>query len=86
MTLVSNDPNWWPSINSYRISSYFVVVYSSGVTYDWALTFGQEVELIWRQHWSLMTILYLSLRYIGIIYVVVSILYGVPTISVGDTG
>ncbi|KAG1830692.1 hypothetical protein DFJ58DRAFT_267579 [Suillus subalutaceus] len=27
--------------------------------YDWALTFGQEVKLIWRQRWSLMTFLYL---------------------------
>ncbi|KAG2341776.1 hypothetical protein BDR05DRAFT_1001351 [Suillus weaverae] len=63
MTLVSDDPSWWPYINSYRVSSYFVVAASAGVTYDWvlpALTLGQEVELIWRQRWSLMTVLYLS--------------------------
>ncbi|KAG0702317.1 hypothetical protein DFH29DRAFT_504425 [Suillus ampliporus] len=45
------------------------------------LTFGQEVELIWqRQHWSLMTFLYLSVRYLGIIYAVLTILFSVPTI------
>ncbi|KAG1788432.1 uncharacterized protein HD556DRAFT_1447831 [Suillus plorans] len=41
-----------------------------GVMYDWvfsALTFGQEVELVWRQRWSLMTVLYLSVRYLGIL-------------------
>ncbi|KAG2107446.1 uncharacterized protein F5147DRAFT_837373 [Suillus discolor] len=37
------------------------------ITYDWALTFGQEVELVWRQRWSLMTVLYLSVRYLGIL-------------------
>ncbi|KAG2347255.1 hypothetical protein BDR05DRAFT_997016 [Suillus weaverae] len=77
MTLVSNDPIWWPSINSWRISSYCIVAAGVGVTYDWvfpALTFGQEVELVWRQQWSLMTILYLSVRYLGILYAVVGIL------------
>ncbi|KAG2034712.1 hypothetical protein BDR03DRAFT_964321, partial [Suillus americanus] len=51
-----------------------------GLIYDWALTFGQEVELIWRQRWSLMTFLYLIVRYVGIGWVVV------PTISMTDTG
>ncbi|KAG1737319.1 hypothetical protein EDB19DRAFT_988321 [Suillus lakei] len=25
MTLISNDPTWWPTINSYKIYSYFLV-------------------------------------------------------------
>ncbi|KAG2086591.1 uncharacterized protein F5147DRAFT_781576 [Suillus discolor] len=29
------------------------------VVYDWVLTLGREIELIWRQRWSLMTALYL---------------------------
>jgi hypothetical protein len=24
MTLVSNDPGWWPTINSNRVASYFM--------------------------------------------------------------
>ncbi|KAG1834335.1 hypothetical protein DFJ58DRAFT_750188 [Suillus subalutaceus] len=44
----------------------FAVAASVGVMYDWVLTFGQEVELIWRQRWSLMTVLYLGVRYGGI--------------------
>jgi hypothetical protein len=23
MTLISNDPSWWPSIEAYRVQSYF---------------------------------------------------------------
>ncbi|KAG1744017.1 uncharacterized protein EDB91DRAFT_207454 [Suillus paluster] len=84
MTLVSDDLSWWPSIKSYNISSYFAVAASAGVMYDWALTFGQEVELVWRQRWSLMTALYLGMRYLGIIYAVMLVQVGVPTIPVTD--
>ncbi|KAG1766824.1 hypothetical protein EV702DRAFT_1271868 [Suillus placidus] len=70
MTLVSNDPSWWPLINANIIFSYFAVVGCAGIIYDWVLTLGQEVELIWRQRWSLMTFLYLSVRYVGIAFVV----------------
>ncbi|KAG2126238.1 hypothetical protein DEU56DRAFT_983014 [Suillus clintonianus] len=84
MTLISDDPSYWPLINSGRVSSYFIVAAGVGVAYDWALTFGQEVELVWRQRWSLMTILYLSLRYLGILYIVLNILGNVPTILLTD--
>ncbi|KAG2338072.1 hypothetical protein BDR05DRAFT_728134 [Suillus weaverae] len=48
------------------------------------LAFGQEVELIWRQRWSLVTVLYLSVRFLAIGYVVTYILVNVPTISMTD--
>ncbi|KAG2359083.1 hypothetical protein BDR07DRAFT_1488668 [Suillus spraguei] len=66
MTIVLNDPTWWPVINAFRFSSYFAVASFVVVMYDWALTFGQEVELVWRQRWSLMTVMYLGVRYLGI--------------------
>ncbi|KAG1884724.1 hypothetical protein F4604DRAFT_185759 [Suillus subluteus] len=84
MTLVSNDPSWWPLINTSVVFSYFAVAASVGLMYDCALTFGQEVKLIWRQRWSLMTFLYLIVRYVGIGYVVMYILISVPTISTTD--
>ncbi|OJA15977.1 hypothetical protein AZE42_13761, partial [Rhizopogon vesiculosus] len=43
MPVVSNDPIWWPVIQSYRIFSYFEVASFIAVIYDWVLTFGQEV-------------------------------------------
>ncbi|KAG1750041.1 uncharacterized protein EDB91DRAFT_1244634 [Suillus paluster] len=84
MTVVSDDPSFWPIINASRIGSYFTVVAAVGVIYDWALSSGQEIELIWRQRWSLMTALYLSVRYLGIIYAVIIVLLTVPTISGTD--
>ncbi|KAG2055314.1 hypothetical protein BDR06DRAFT_954074 [Suillus hirtellus] len=86
MTLVSNDSSWWPFINSYRIFSYFTVAASVGVIYDWVLTFGQEVELFWKGRRSLMTVLYLSIRYVGIGYVILKVLINVPTISITSSG
>ncbi|KAG2124231.1 hypothetical protein DEU56DRAFT_917104 [Suillus clintonianus] len=66
--IVSNDPAWWSFLSYGRFFSYFVVASFAVVVYDWALTFTQEFELIWRQRWSFMTILYVCVRYIGILY------------------
>ncbi|KAG2133259.1 uncharacterized protein EDB93DRAFT_888281 [Suillus bovinus] len=85
MTIVSNDPSLWPVIDAYRFFSYCVVAAFVAVTYDWALTFGQEVELVWRQRWSLMTFLYLAARYLGIFYAALTVLSTLPTILVTDT-
>ncbi|KAG1787059.1 uncharacterized protein HD556DRAFT_1449114 [Suillus plorans] len=71
--MVSNDPMWWPSINVHRFASYFSVAAFVVITYDCALTFGQEVELVWRQRWSLVTVLYLSVRYLGILFIALSV-------------
>ncbi|KAG2103696.1 uncharacterized protein F5147DRAFT_274531 [Suillus discolor] len=68
MTYVSNDPSYWPTISFNIFSSYWNVAAGVVVVYDWVLTLGQEIELVWRQRWSLMTVLYLIIRYIGIPY------------------
>ncbi|KAG2341202.1 hypothetical protein BDR05DRAFT_965555 [Suillus weaverae] len=69
MTVVSNDPSWWPTINWNIVYSYWTVAAGTVVVYDWVLTLGQE-----RQRWSLITVLYLIIRYIGLPYFVVYIL------------
>ncbi|KIK45378.1 hypothetical protein CY34DRAFT_542502 [Suillus luteus UH-Slu-Lm8-n1] len=74
MPTISNDPSWWPLINATRIGSYFIAAAFAGVMYDWVLTLAQEIELVWRQRWSLITFLYLSVRYLGMLYVVITIL------------
>ncbi|KIK36117.1 hypothetical protein CY34DRAFT_811550, partial [Suillus luteus UH-Slu-Lm8-n1] len=68
MTFISNDTSWWPVIDMDLFYSYWTVATGVVVVYDWVLTIGQEIELIWRQRWSLMTVLYLVIRYIGIPY------------------
>ncbi|KAG1785228.1 uncharacterized protein HD556DRAFT_1531711 [Suillus plorans] len=85
MTVVSNDPAWWLAINTNRLDSYFAVAAFVAAMHDWLLTFGQEVELVWRQRWSLMTALYLGARYLGILYAVLNMLTSVPTTSLTDT-
>lgn len=86
MTIVSNDPSWWPLINWSIIFSYFVVASSVAMSYDWALTLGQEIELIWMQRWSHMTILYLGVRYGGILTFVINMLASLPSVSLTDAG
>ncbi|KAG1782866.1 hypothetical protein EV702DRAFT_231270 [Suillus placidus] len=84
MTIVSNDPSWWPLINSNIVLSYWIVAASAVVVYDWILSLGKEIELIWRQCWSLMTLLYLVIRYIGLLYYVLYILRNMPSVSLTD--
>ncbi|KAG1789540.1 uncharacterized protein HD556DRAFT_1493076 [Suillus plorans] len=86
MTYVSNDRSYWPNINLDIFVSYWTVAAGVVVVYDWVLTLGQEIELIWRQRWSLMTVLYLIIRYIGIPYSVVIILGFAPFVSLPDAG
>ncbi|KAG0693099.1 hypothetical protein DFH29DRAFT_965639 [Suillus ampliporus] len=79
MTYVSNDPAWWPVIYQARITSYFIVASLTAVVYDWALTFGQEhdhtVDLGQMRRWSLMTVLYICVRCLGILYSVYILKY-----------
>ncbi|KAG2103759.1 uncharacterized protein F5147DRAFT_275193 [Suillus discolor] len=84
MTFISNDPSWWLYINLDIFVSYWAVAAGVVVVYDWVLTLGQEIELIWRQRWSLMTILYLIIRYIGIPYSVVNLLQTMRSVSLTD--
>lgn len=84
MTLVSNDPAYWPLISVYRVSSYSVVASVTAVAYDWVLTSGQEFELLWRRRWSLMTVLYFCVRFIGILYSVLNIASSIPSLSLTD--
>ncbi|OJA14341.1 hypothetical protein AZE42_12310 [Rhizopogon vesiculosus] len=36
MTIVSNDPSWWPVIGYLRGISYFEVACFTAVVYDWS--------------------------------------------------
>ncbi|KAG1798102.1 uncharacterized protein HD556DRAFT_1306152 [Suillus plorans] len=61
MTLVSNE---------FRLVA--VHAFDPITSYIVELIFGREVELVWRQHWSFMTVLYLSVRYAGILHAIIS--------------
>ncbi|KAG1784730.1 uncharacterized protein HD556DRAFT_1531904 [Suillus plorans] len=85
MTYVSNDPSSWPHISSTIFFSYWTIAAGVVVIYDWVLTLGQEIELIWRQRWSLMTVLYLIIRYIGIPFSVVNVLSTIAYYALNGT-
>ncbi|KAG2032797.1 hypothetical protein BDR03DRAFT_1094744 [Suillus americanus] len=78
MTVVSDDPALWSFISYSSLINYFVAASSVVVVYDWVLTFGQEFELILRQRWSFMTVLYICVRYIGILFSAINILSILP--------
>ncbi|KAG2124161.1 hypothetical protein BD769DRAFT_1388957 [Suillus cothurnatus] len=84
--------NWWPLINASRIASYFAVAASVGVMYDWALTLGQEVELIWVRYVGLGCVVYvwkfqpLMSRSLPISSQSGSHTVDLPTISISDAG
>ncbi|KAG2340773.1 hypothetical protein BDR05DRAFT_488936 [Suillus weaverae] len=78
------DPTLWRLIDWYRVLSYFVVASSTVVVHDWALTFGKEFELVWRRRWSLMTILYIGVRYIGLLSSVTIMLLNFPGVAMTD--
>ncbi|KAG1811702.1 hypothetical protein EV424DRAFT_1419809 [Suillus variegatus] len=46
MTLISNDPSWWPSINASHIASCFGVASSAVLMYDWGEQYSITEQLI----------------------------------------
>lgn len=58
----------------------------TAVVYDWVLTFGKEFELVWKRRCSLMSVLYVSVRWLGILYAGTIMLSGIPSLSLPDRG
>jgi hypothetical protein len=83
MTNVLDDTAIWANFSC--LYNYFLAASCIMVVYDWALTFAQEFELILRKRWSFMTVLYICVRYIGILNSVINIL-GILPISITDAG
>ncbi|KAG2033222.1 hypothetical protein BDR03DRAFT_968009 [Suillus americanus] len=38
------------------------------ISYEYMLQFGKEVTFVWERQWSVMTYLYLAVRYLGIVH------------------
>ncbi|KAG2032812.1 hypothetical protein BDR03DRAFT_739248 [Suillus americanus] len=80
----SNTPHPDTTVGPSLLYSYFVAASSTVVIYDWALTFKQEFELILSKCRTFMTVIYVCLRCIGILFAVISILWNSPTVSITD--
>lgn len=51
-------------IESMRLVTYFDVVGATMFLYDYLLTLGMEVDLVWSSKWTFMKVLYLAQRYL----------------------
>ncbi|KAG2092657.1 uncharacterized protein F5147DRAFT_840604 [Suillus discolor] len=61
--------DWGKQDMGYQLLKEFLMF----LCYSQVLTFEQEVELVWKRRWSVMSVLYLTLRYGGIIYAILDI-------------
>jgi len=51
-------------VNSMRLVTYFDVVGATIFLYDYLLTLGMEVNLVWSSKWTFMKVLYFAQRYL----------------------
>ncbi|KAG1842225.1 hypothetical protein F4604DRAFT_1938953 [Suillus subluteus] len=89
--------NMYRVSNYFIVASSAAVVYDWGeqdllwkellmsLWYSLVLTFGQECELIWRQRRSLMTVLYIIVRCIGLLYSVSNVLCNAMNLALSWT-
>ncbi|EIW77655.1 hypothetical protein CONPUDRAFT_75484 [Coniophora puteana RWD-64-598 SS2] len=76
MPYISNSLEWIPILIEWQAENYLVVSLLTVVSYDYLLSLSQEKtslakldqeELIWKRGLSLLTCLYVFLRYVGIL-------------------
>ncbi|KAG1874850.1 hypothetical protein F4604DRAFT_1955230 [Suillus subluteus] len=46
------------------------------ISYDYMLQFEKEVTFVWERRWSVMSYLYLAVRYFGIVHVMICAIWG----------
>ncbi|KAG2121038.1 uncharacterized protein F5147DRAFT_766902 [Suillus discolor] len=46
------------------------------ISYDYVLQFGKEVTFVWQRQWSVMTYLYLVVRYFGLVIAMICATWG----------
>ncbi|KAF8837583.1 hypothetical protein BDN67DRAFT_178117 [Paxillus ammoniavirescens] len=64
------------TLQDLQFADYCCVAAITTVSYDYLLMFGREVEYIWRRPRSLMSCLYITVRYLGIVLAITNALWG----------
>ncbi|KAH7928857.1 hypothetical protein BV22DRAFT_1126216 [Leucogyrophana mollusca] len=59
-----------------EINDYFSMAVVTVLSYDYVLTFSKEVDLVWRRSFSLMSFLYVLVRYFGLAIAIIAGLWG----------
>ncbi|KIJ63566.1 hypothetical protein HYDPIDRAFT_40976 [Hydnomerulius pinastri MD-312] len=60
------------------------LVIASAVTYDYILTFPQEIEYVWKRPWTFMSSLFLVVRYLGFVVTIDAAFYDSRFVSGSD--
>ncbi|KIJ59732.1 hypothetical protein HYDPIDRAFT_118238 [Hydnomerulius pinastri MD-312] len=64
------------ALQGLQFTDYCSVATITTISYDYLLTFGREVELVWRRPWSLMSSLYVIIRYLGVVLAITDAIWG----------
>ncbi|KAG0698202.1 hypothetical protein DFH29DRAFT_942812 [Suillus ampliporus] len=59
-----------------RLNNNISVIIITLISYDYILQFEKEVQFVWARRWSLMSSLYLAVRYFGIFLAMLCSLWG----------
>ncbi|KAF9232306.1 hypothetical protein BU15DRAFT_81397 [Melanogaster broomeanus] len=54
-----------------QLSDYLSVASATIISHDYILTFSNEVEYVWNRPWTLVSVMYIVLRYLGLLVVMV---------------
>jgi len=63
------------ALNTLKLISYFDAAASTMFVYDYFLTLGMEIDLVWTGRWTFMKVLYIAQRYMPFIDSVLLVLY-----------
>ncbi|KAG2104664.1 uncharacterized protein F5147DRAFT_807501 [Suillus discolor] len=87
MSFISNDSSYWPTISLNIFLSYWEVAAVIVMVYDWVLTFGQEIELIWYLMLGFSVIHYIGIPYsVSSLTISVRLLENMPLVWLTDAG
>ncbi|KAF9233817.1 hypothetical protein BU15DRAFT_79740 [Melanogaster broomeanus] len=50
-----------------QVNDYISVAWVTVISHDYILTFSDEVEYVWNRPWTLVSVMYLVLRYLGLL-------------------
>ncbi|KAF8556921.1 hypothetical protein OG21DRAFT_507966 [Imleria badia] len=58
------------------MNDYITLVIVTAVTYDYVLTFSREVDYVWHRSWTLVSTMFVLIRYVGLCFAIVASLDG----------
>ncbi|KAF9230575.1 hypothetical protein BU15DRAFT_83455 [Melanogaster broomeanus] len=66
---MTSDPQ--SILGQIQLNDYISVIWATVISHDYILTFSNEVEYVWNRPWTLVSAMYLVLRYLGLLVAMV---------------